>query len=89
MSFRRHLQVAAILAIPALTLQAANEVDYRAEIEAWRVNREEGAEGRRWLADRGGPFLSQERGKQFRRGSLERHRGYRQALRRLSLGSSS
>ena len=42
MSLGRHLQVAAILAIPALTLQATNEVDYRAEIEAWRVNREEG-----------------------------------------------
>ena len=38
----RHLQVAAILAIPALTLQATNGVDYRAEIEAWRVNREQG-----------------------------------------------
>ena len=41
MSLRRHLLVlASILTIPAITLQASDDVDYRAEIEEWRVQRE-------------------------------------------------
>ena len=41
MSRRRHLLVlVSILTIPVITLQASDEVDYRAEIEEWRVQRE-------------------------------------------------
>ena len=41
MNLRRHLLVfASILTIPVITLQATDQVDYRAEIEKWRVWRE-------------------------------------------------
>ena len=60
-SRRRHLLVlASILTIPVIALQASDEVDYRADIEEWRVQREARLKADdNWLTVAGLFFLKQ------------------------------